>query len=595
MIAAACLALASCDKKENTPSGSETSAPVLGEIAGAVLEASGSDVSTTYTAADFGVSAVISYTLYVDLNEDFSTKAEVNATIADGKISVTPTYLSSALVKAGGTVGESAKYFFRLDAAMGSVVLSSNVVSAEFTPFNAEIDDLEAYDHIWAIGAYNGWAFDAVQDFLFNRNGDGKTYEGLLYFRGKAVSGWKLAVPNNGNWDDSANWGAVDNPDYADEAETIQLVCSGGSGNIFCYSKNFYYFVFDKEAVTLSVNQLVDWEGTTAVSFDNLYLVGSINGWGDAFGNTDYEFKWSATKRVFYIDATVAVDDELKFMASSDWKVAWGGENGTLAWEGNNLKITEAGNYRIYVDINKGTYKLDAAAYGTEEEGGEDVIHRGDDPDKYEIRGADPYIEGLFDWSAGAKMTGNDDFSVYTYSGLAVKAGAQIKVVKNDGEAWLGINDLTVTLDGAAATGSDNIDLPVAGGYDLTLTPEAKTLAITTRSTGWAVVGNIENADGTIDSWTVDFPMKETAEGSGIFISETLTIHYDPDNKYWGCKIRYFGNWEAGEYGAPDTNFKAGESFAATDNSTAQNIAANGKFKVVYNANAGLITLNQID
>lgn len=138
------------------------------------------------------------------------------------------------------------------------------------------------------------------------------------------------------------------------------------------YSKRFYRFVFDRSTLTLS-NKL---------SFNSMGIIGDATpgGW-----DTDTEMNFDTKKQRFWVDVTLSAG-EFKFRADNDWAINFGGADGRLSQNGDNIKAT-AGNYRVYATLNNSaeiTYELNAGDYGA---GG------GEEPDPGPEK-ADWYIHG---------------------------------------------------------------------------------------------------------------------------------------------------------------------------------------------------------
>ena len=164
LMAAAVIVSCNKDPQERGGEGDEK-APVLKAIDGAVLDAKGAPITTTFEAADFGVSTSIGYELAVaKAGTDMKDEAVVNADIAAGNISMKQGNLSLAIQKLGFAVGDEAEVEFALYAYIGSSrgknSLRSNLVKATFTVCAAKQDD-SALDKI--VEAFNKWLTETEQ------------------------------------------------------------------------------------------------------------------------------------------------------------------------------------------------------------------------------------------------------------------------------------------------------------------------------------------------------------------------------------------------------------------------------------------------
>lgn len=151
-----------------------------------------------------------------------------------------------------------------------------------------------------------------------------------------------------------------------------------------------------------------------------------------AYGKVDFE------GYVNFNDANA----EYKFTSFPEWKgeYAAGATPGTLALTGPNLKIPAAGYYQIVADTEKLTYKATATAWGI-------------------IGDATPA-----GWDASTAMTYNKTTKLWTVT--AVLSQKEMKFRANN--AW----DLNLGDTGANGTmeyGGDNIKVPSAGNYTITL------------------------------------------------------------------------------------------------------------------------------
>lgn len=350
------LCAASCTQSEElaTYDPDKVVAPTLGNVSGISLSADGDDVTIEFGKADFGLSVSDTYTLYASSSESFDKEEKVGATIADGKITIKQSALNSLILNLEGQPGESFTLYLRLsgfmtndkNSAIEKTLTYSNIVSAAFVPYNQNVLDKDAYEHIWVQGSYCDWSHDKSQ-FLYNYSKDGVKYTGVIDFGSKASEGIKFT--GTGSWDDATNWGSADSGEEA-EAGSIQLVSGGGSKNIVCYSKRFYMFSFDRKTLVLTK----EW-GANSIG-----IVGTINGWGSS---PDIEMNYNKDYVRFWADLETTQDEEVKLRADSDWALNWGvdGKEG-----GDNIKLAP-GKYRVYLDLNKGTLEFNEKMFGKEE------------------------------------------------------------------------------------------------------------------------------------------------------------------------------------------------------------------------------------
>ena len=356
------LALASCAEKEIVTYNPENAVkPVLEAIAESyVLEDGAAFETLNFSAVEYGIAAAARYTLYADVNEDFSSKKSLgNVTTDTVGITVTANTLNNALMSLNCKADVPVTVYFRMEAEMmgesapvGTVdVLVSNTISSTVTPYNAE----KTYPMVYVVGDPLSWDF-SVYAGLFSYAEDEENYVGVLDL-GADNTKRKFKITGELNWD-NGNWG-LDGSAAAPEAEapSIQLINDGGSGNIACYSHRYYRFQFNNSTLLLTNN----------LSFDALFLVGSASGLTWDTSKPENEMQFDPERQRFYIDYTFAANDEIKFLTDNG---TWfgGTSDGGLNTQ-DNIKIATAGSYRIYVNLNNSsnmTYELNAEDYGAE-------------------------------------------------------------------------------------------------------------------------------------------------------------------------------------------------------------------------------------
>lgn len=547
-------------------------APTITAPEGAVLSADGENISFSFTAVEYGFSCPKTYQLMISPTEDFATAEKLGATYAGDKVSVKQAALNSALLNIGAVVDEEFTVYLKLKAWMANnkntAILSteteSGVVSAAFTPYNQLILDKDVYEYVYVIGDYCGWSHDKTQ-YLYNYSKDGSTFEGVIDFDGKAANGFKLT--GGPDWD-HGNWGSLDQSEEA-EAGSVSLVDDGGSKDIKAYSKRFYHFSFDKSTLTLKK----DWGA------DQIGVVGDFNGWGN-----DVVMEYNAVYNRFYADIEVSADGGIKCRADSEWALNWGAD-------GNSLNVA-AGNYRVYLNLNKGTLEVNASMYGKEEPGLSETPEEPVKPTAWSLIGT----LGGTSWDTDFDLV-NVSGDIWVIKDVAITADDEFKIRADHdwGTAWGGPeenDDSTIdpvgnpykvfrpTLGTAFAKGGVNIHVGVAGNYDITLDFAAETILVEEHSAPcWALIGQING-----DSWSKDVKMTESE--SGIWVSPVVSIAGE-------FKIRYNQSWaDADCYGAAEgVTPEVGKAFSAAQ--PGANIKVpEGSYTVTLNLNEKTITVN---
>ena len=424
-VLAGALVLSSCVEEEKIVFNPEAgAAQVLGEIQGCTLEAEGPAIETTYAEVDFGVDVPVVYTLNIAASGAEEINTKLSATIANGKVSFAQKDINAAILNMGGTADVEFAVDFQLAASMAndkgaaikgdeSYVKYSNVVTAKFVPYSTTVLDVDKFDHLWVIGAaesIGAWAHDKVYQYLYNYNGDGITYTGMIYYTDGASGGWKIT--GIAGWDDSCNWGSEDNSADEAEASALKLISSGGSQDIKCYSKPYYMWTFNKESFELKKE----------FGFTTIGIVGSFNEWNEA--DESCVMTYNAYYHRFYIDYEFAADGELKFAADGEWDLNFGEG---MAINGGNIPVA-AGKYRIYLDFNKNEYTFDANMYGKEEPGASPVAPGPEEPEPDPVVGWG--LVGEYNgWGAEADVMLASDGTFLTAKGVALSG--QVKFRKD--------------------------------------------------------------------------------------------------------------------------------------------------------------------
>ena len=514
VILAGALALSSCAEEELAIYNPEIVADqTLGEIKGTALNADGDAITTTYTEVDFGLNVPVVYSLNVAAHGAAEINTKLAATISGGNISFAQKDLNSILLNMGAEADTEFSLDFQLVASLAndkgaaisdteSSVRYSNVVTASFVPYSTTVLDVDKYDLIWIIGAamsVGAWSHGNVFQYLYNYNGDGNTYTGMIYYTDGASGGWKLT--GGPDWD-HGNWGSA-NQDEEAEAMTVTLLDDGGSKDIKCYELPYYMWTFDKSTLTLKKE----------FGFTTMGIVGAFNDWNAADENA--VMTYNAAYHRFYIDADFTSDTEMKFTADGKWDLNFGAD---MEKGGANIAVA-AGKYRIYIDFNKNEYSFDANMYGKEEPGmsPSDGGSEPENPDTPVVENKGWGIVGTInEWGgAGADVDMKVGAGWLVAAGVELPEGSEIKFRLDGGWDVNFGGTFAADTEIALVAGGDNFK-PAAGTYDIYLNPDIPAAYFMTAGAEapatpqtWGIVGTTNNWGGD----DLDMGMKLDEEG----------------------------------------------------------------------------------
>lgn len=491
LFAALGLVAASCQKEVYAVYDADSvKAPELAKFEGQVLELGGKDIVVNFVPAEFGVQAPTGYTLEVTPKMAGAAAAELKSTIdaKEGIITFTQKDLNALMLNAGATAEVAFPCDFALVAFLkddkGAVVngtqKSSAVVSATYTPYEADLLDVDVYKHVWIIGAgqsIGAWGFDTIEQYLYDYEDKG-VYTGLVDYQWDAAKGWKLT--GVAGWSDDCNWGLDGGAPAPDaEASSIDIISDGGSSDIKAYSHRFYMWEFNRAGLKLNKKY----------GFDNIGVVGSLNGWNAA--DPAMKMQYNATTHKFFLDLDIPAGTELKFTCDDNWNLNFGVgcEQG-----GANIVPDVTGNVRVYLDLNKNEYEFNASKFGTQEEG---TIWNPGEPQEYP---SNMYMIGNFcgwNWDNAFEMTKINGSTAKFWTLAYLVAGEGFKFC--DQKAWSG--DFC-ELD-------TNIGFDVDGGNCVVSTTDIYNIAVDfenkTISVEPAVIYGIGNCFGAWDAKVFEF------------------------------------------------------------------------------------------
>ncbi len=150
-------------------------------------------------------------------------------------------------------------------------------------------------------------------------------------------------LPQNTGWD--GDWG--------EDASNPGRIIQDDEQNLSGYAAGKYVVAVDFNTLSFTVSSVNEVPA-------NLYLVGAFNGWSNDASNPQFT---EISSGVFEISQALSVDDEFKFVpVAGSWDNDWGESKvstGVLEQnDENNVKVNDAGTFKITVDFNNGTISV---------------------------------------------------------------------------------------------------------------------------------------------------------------------------------------------------------------------------------------------
>lgn len=542
-------------------------APVLHDMEPITItsENMGDPVVFSWDGADYGVKTGIDYSVEASYNG--GPRVVLYTGIATTSTEQTYEDLNGRLFLGAdsGGVGVPADTPSDVDFYVSSTIGTGQpkIYSAPVT-INVTVTAAErVYPQIWVIGDYCAWSFDNSQ-FLFSFAGDEVLYEGVIDFGAKAANGFKIS--GVGAWDDTVNWGTDGVTTPEPEAASIQLIASGGSGNIAAYSKRFYRFAFDRGTLVL----------TKGLAFDQLGIVGD----GAGSWDVDVVMDFDPIKQRFWADATL-VAGQIKFRVDGAWDTSFGSNVEGKLNSADNITVP-AGNYRIYVNLNNPldqTYELNAADYGTG--GGEPEPVRAD----WYYYGAAVAHEG---WNE-IEMTKASD-GIYKAAGIEVAAASGFLFRSGDQSTYvgpdisLGASPYTVTIGTGFAASTNKIDGNVAdaGTYDYWYVPVLNRAYVMNVDALPEYVDDSWGVVGTLTGWGAMGDLSMSAE-NGMFVCRGVALTTASE-----FKVRFDFDWNGTDKGMASAD-PVGIDTAIPTGGNNIKITADGTYDIWFDETNSLI------
>ena len=298
-----------------------------------------SPITFSWSAADFGFAASITYTLQLSSHSDFS--ADVVNLYTTQQLTATSSVrqIDNVLLNWKQAAGTETTLYYRVSASVTSAMaIYSDVKSKKLTPFQFQLTP-DQYTLLYMPGAYQGWSPGADNGKLYSYNADTK-YESIIRITPTTSNNGEFKITSDPDWNHT-NWGGTLTQSGANYSGTIDP-----SGPNFQVAPATYKVNVDVGAKTITLTWNHDW---------------------GIIGSSIPPYDWSKDVKMFY-DGKYQVwtitgnfkAGEFKFRADNDWTLNYGdGGNGTLSSSNApNLKLSADGNYTISFDPVALTYTV---------------------------------------------------------------------------------------------------------------------------------------------------------------------------------------------------------------------------------------------
>lgn len=279
----------------------------------------------TWTAADFGYQAAVTYAVELDkAGNDFNDAVTIGQSnsLELGNLSIGQ--LNNILLTKGFLGEVATDVEIRVKATVSSLVdaIYSDAVRIKITPYTVFV----VYPQLQVPGSYQGWSPANDETVIFSVKSDGR-FEGYIYFT-----------------DDNTEYKYTDGPSWS-----VNWGDDGADGTLEPNGANIVAPQRGMQRLNVDLNSL-----THTRTLTNWGLIGSAtpDGW-----NSDQDMIYDPVGRKLTITLDL-VEGEIKFRANDDWAINFGDDGGDkkLEYGGANIPIAEAGNYTIDLILSGAIY-----------------------------------------------------------------------------------------------------------------------------------------------------------------------------------------------------------------------------------------------
>ena len=285
-------------------------------------------ITFQWTAANFGINVVTTYTVQVDKKgSDFKNALAVGSVTSAMSLSVLTSDLNNKLLgfEFNPDLDPSAPLDleFRVQASYSTAVTpaTSAAVPKVVTPYYVKI----VYPFLFVPGNYNSWNAGDSLTVIYSARSD-NYYDGYIFFDASSIQ-YKYSL--DPKW--VTNWG--------DNGGTGTLV-PGGSNIAPSTGPGYYH-------LTANINTLT-----------HTYLLTTWSLYGASTGNTDVAMAYDSVARTW--SATTALTAGLVyFRANNSNTLAYSDPNatGALSLGTDGITVTDAGNYTVTLNFTGAKFR----------------------------------------------------------------------------------------------------------------------------------------------------------------------------------------------------------------------------------------------
>ncbi|MEN6589414.1 MAG: SusF/SusE family outer membrane protein [Proteiniphilum sp.] len=288
--------------------------------------------------------ATVKFMVEASATQDFTTAVALPATSDQNTATVTATDLNEAVKSLYGKAPNARTIYLRatyyiVDGTSSTQIPTPFVLGpVTVTPVGPVIET-----EYYLIGDINGWNINDLADYQFSHSGKDVYEDPIFTILVNNVTGYFKIVPKSSK--DAASWdGVLGNPVDGNTALEGDIILEGAQA----------MRVTEPGWVKITLNMMEYTYTIELIGEMNLelYVPGGHQGWDPATAptlyNRNFDFKYDGY--VYF----GAAGTEFKFTTEPSWSgTNYGdGGGGTLSTAGGNLKVDEAGMYKINVDLS---------------------------------------------------------------------------------------------------------------------------------------------------------------------------------------------------------------------------------------------------